>query len=92
MDVIAYLFFALYMLGLLWASGIYAWESFGLRETAGSSWNPPIYPIKIALFVGVFLLFLQGTGEAIRRLVFVISGRKLASPESENAEVAAHTT
>jgi TRAP-type mannitol/chloroaromatic compound transport system permease small subunit len=93
LDVIAYLFFALYMLGLLWASGIYAWESILLGETTGSSWNPPIYPIKVALFVGTFLLFLQGTGEVVRRLYFVISGRKLAgSPGDQGVELPGHTT
>ncbi len=93
LDVIAYFFFALYMLGLLWASGIYATESFRLRETAGSSWNPPIYPIKMCLFVGTALLFLQGTGEAVRRLYFVVSGKTLAVPSrKENGEVPGHTT
>jgi hypothetical protein len=30
-------------------------------EHTGSSWNPPIYPLKAALFVGIILIFVAGT-------------------------------
>jgi len=76
-DSITYIFFALYLGVFLWASGKYALQSFRLRETAGSPWDPPIYPIKIALVVGVALLLLQGTAKLIRDLYLAITGKEL---------------
>ena len=76
-DSITFVFFALYMTVFLWAAGKYALQSFRLRETAGSPWDPPIYPIKIALVVGVALLLLQGIAKLIRDLHFAFTGKEL---------------
>ncbi len=54
----------------------YAWRSVLIKETAGSAWDPPVYPIKVALAVGVFLLLLQGTAKLIRDLHLAIKGRE----------------
>ena len=77
MDLITFFFFALYIGMLTWASFIYAEESVKLRETSGSPWDPPIYPIKIALFLGVLLLLLQGISKFIKDLYFLIKGKEL---------------
>lgn len=77
MDVISFFFFALYMLSLLWASATYAWDSVQLRETVGSAWNPPIYPIKVAIVVGIFLLLLQGIAKFIRDFYYMIYEKRL---------------
>jgi TRAP-type mannitol/chloroaromatic compound transport system permease small subunit len=76
-DAVTYLFFALYMIMLFFASAKYAWKSFLVREGTSSPWNPPIYPIKIALVIGVFLLFLQGSVKFIRDLYFSLTGKKI---------------
>ena len=73
-DCVSFLFFALYLVMLLWASYRYAWDSLELRESSGSPWNPPVYPIKIALVAGVFLLLLQGLAKLARDLHFAIRG------------------
>ena len=44
---------------LLWTSAERAWGSLRIHERFGSLWNPPIYPLRIALVLGVFLLFIQ---------------------------------
>ena len=76
-DLATFFFFALYLGMMLWASCRFAWESFRLRETAGSPWDPPVYPFKIALAIGILLLLVQGTGKFIRDLHFAIRGRRL---------------
>jgi TRAP-type mannitol/chloroaromatic compound transport system permease small subunit len=77
LDFITFFFFALYIGFMLWVGFNYAWESFQLGETTGSNWSPPIYPVKIAFVIGVFLLLLQGIAKAICDIYFVITGKEL---------------
>jgi TRAP-type mannitol/chloroaromatic compound transport system permease small subunit len=77
MDAVTFAFFALYLSVFLWATTKYAWRSVLLGETSGSPWNPPVYPIKVALAVGVTLLILQGIAKFVRDLHFAITGREL---------------
>jgi len=76
-DSITFVFFALYLGVFFWAVAKYALHSVLLRETAGSAWDPPVYPIKVALVVGVVLLLFQGLAKLIRDLHLAIKGREL---------------
>ncbi len=67
-DVITFLFFFLFCGALLWMGGDTAWRSLKNFEHSGSLWNPPIYPFKLILPIGVFLLLLQGIAKLIRDL------------------------
>lgn len=53
---------------IVWQTGIAAWVSLETRELYTSIWQPPIYPLKIMIAVGAFLLFLQGIVKFIRDL------------------------
>lgn len=75
-DVFTFIFFAIYIVAILWASGIYAWDSIIIHERTGSAWNPPIYPIKAAFLLGAFLLLAQGVAKFIRDLYFVFYGKE----------------
>lgn len=75
-DCLTYPFFALYIVVMLWASSKYAWESLQLGETTMSPWNPPLYPMKILLTTGLFLILLQGTARLIRNL-YLLGNKKL---------------
>ncbi len=77
LDAATYFLFALYIVFMIWATGRFARESIALLEGSGSPWNPPAYPIKIALFIGVFLIFLQGTANFIRNLHYALTGKEL---------------
>ena len=76
-DSITFVFFALYMGVFLWATGEYARRSVADLETSSSAWDPPVYPIKLALMVGVALLLLQGIAKFIRDLHFAVKGNQL---------------
>jgi TRAP-type mannitol/chloroaromatic compound transport system permease small subunit len=76
MDVGTYLFFVLYTGVMTWATTKYAWKSFLLRETSGSPWDPPVYPIKFALAFGFLLLLLQGTVKFLRDIYFLTTRRE----------------
>ncbi len=76
-DSITFVFFVLYLGVFLWATTEYVQRSISVRETSGSAWDPPVYPLKLALAVGVALLLLQGTAKFIRDLHFAFKGSKL---------------
>jgi TRAP-type mannitol/chloroaromatic compound transport system permease small subunit len=48
-----------------------------VRETSGSAWDPPVYPLKVALAFGVALLLLQGIAKFIRDLHLAVKGKEL---------------
>jgi TRAP-type mannitol/chloroaromatic compound transport system permease small subunit len=75
-DCLTYPFFALYIGVMLWASFNYAWESVRVGETTMSPWNPPLYPMKILMTAGLFLILLQGTARLIRNL-YLLWNKKL---------------
>lgn len=77
MDSVTFVFFAIYMGMMAWATGKYALKSVRIGETTGSAWDPAIYPIKSALFIGVILLLLQGLANFLRNLHFAIKGEQL---------------
>ena len=76
-DCFTYLFFSLYILVMLKATWIYMAESVQLRESTTSAWDPPIYPMKIAMTLSLILLFLQGTARMIRNVYFLVKGKPL---------------
>jgi TRAP-type mannitol/chloroaromatic compound transport system permease small subunit len=76
-DCITYLPFSLYILVMLWATWIYTAESIKVRETTMSPWDPPLYPMKIAMTLSLVLLYLQGTAKMIRNLYFAITDKTL---------------
>lgn len=77
LDCFTYLFFAIYIVVMLRATAIYAYESVSLRETTMTPWDPPIYPMKVAMTVALALLILQGTARFIRNLYFLVTGKTL---------------
>ncbi len=74
LDVITsvVVFFVLIM--LLYFGAKAAWASWLIKEHTSSNWRPPIYPLKIAFFVGIILLFLQSISVFIRNL-FTVAGQ-----------------
>ena len=76
LDAFTFIFFAIYLIAMLWATGMYAWDSIAVMERTGSAWNPPVYPIKAAFMVGVGLLLVQGVAKFIRDLYFAMYGKR----------------
>ncbi len=76
-DLILYV--TLFMPGMiffLWAGYGFAEKSFFQNETAGdSTWAPIVWPVKIALTVGVLFLVLQGVSEICKSWYAATRGR-----------------
>ena len=61
---------------LLWQGWILFWNSFSfLEHSVVSRWNPPIYPVKIALPIGAGLVLLQALVKLIRDIIIAAKGR-----------------
>ena len=64
------------MLFLLWAGYEFALKSYFQNERAGdSTWAPIVWPVKIALALGVFFLLLQGIAEILKAWYAATRGR-----------------
>ncbi|MEW6374905.1 MAG: TRAP transporter small permease subunit [Thermodesulfobacteriota bacterium] len=73
-DLATSIFFFLFCGLLLWKGGEMAWDSLKIMERGSSAWSPPVYPIKLTIPLGAFLLLLQGAAKFIRDLFKVIKG------------------
>ena len=74
LDAFTFLFFLAYVLTLIWVGGADAWNSFQIGETTSTPWNPPIWPVKLAIPAAGVLLLLQGIANLLRDLGWVRSG------------------
>lgn len=68
LDVLTFVFFALYAGALVWVGWRMGWQSFQQAETTGSPWSPPIWPVKLAIPLAGLLLLLQGVANLLRDL------------------------
>ena len=75
-DAAMFVFFVIYIITTLIACTEHAITSTMMGQHSGSPWRPPLYPIKITITVGVFLLLLQGISCFIKDIA-TIRGRPL---------------
>ncbi|MGB9698055.1 MAG: TRAP transporter small permease subunit [Thermodesulfobacteriota bacterium] len=76
-DLFTWLLF-FYFCGLLLIKGSeMAWDSFKVRETEPTAFAPPIYPIKMTIPIGAFLLLLQGFAKFVRDLQMALFGKEV---------------
>jgi len=75
-DAAMFVFFVIYMVTTLLACTDHAIISTIMGQHSGSPWRPPLYPIKITVAIGVFLLLLQGVSCFIRDIA-TIRGKPL---------------
>jgi len=73
-DGVTYIFFCFFMFALVWAGTDFAWDSVRIRETSGTPWNPFIYPLKCAIPVSAFLIWIQMTADVVRRWKSFLKG------------------
>jgi TRAP-type mannitol/chloroaromatic compound transport system permease small subunit len=70
-DVFSFVFFFLYVGALIWVGTQMAWSSFLQSEGTGTPWNPPIWPVKMAIPIAGALLLMQGIVNLLRDLGLV---------------------
>lgn len=80
-DIFTSIMFFIFLLALLYFGSSMAYESIARLEHSQSAWNPPIWPIKTALPVGVFLLLIQGVVKLINDILVVVDAGGAARRE-----------
>ena len=86
LDIITFAVFLLFCGMMLTYGGSLAWESLARFEHSRSAWNPPLYPVKLMIPTGAFLLLLQGIAKLVRDIVTVVTGGKIRIPEKGERE------
>lgn len=71
-DIFTSCMFFLFTLALLYYGSSMAYESVAGLETSYSAWNPPIWPIKLAIPLGALLLLLQGTAKLLEDILVAL--------------------
>ena len=66
LDLFTFVFFLLYAGALIWVGTTMGWTSFQQGEGTGTPWNPPIWPVKLAIPLAALLLLLQGIANLLR--------------------------
>ncbi len=83
-DSVTWLMFCLFCGLLLWHGGDAAIISTIRQDRTATWWSPPLWPLKLTILIGAFLICLQGLSVYLRKVYFAITGRELA-PEPEIA-------
>lgn len=76
LDLVGSLLFFVFVGIILWQGVIFASESLLSNQHTTSMWKPPLYPIKMTIPLGAFLLLLQGLAKFIRDLTTAVTGRE----------------
>ena len=76
LNLVAYLFFIFAVGIMVWQSAIFAWRSVAIGERTSTLLGMVVYPLKICIFIGIALLWLEGVALFIRDLRTFSSGRR----------------
>lgn len=71
-DVVTSVLFFLFIGALLYFGSSLAYESMEFWERSQSAWNPPIWPVKLMIPVGAFLILLQGIVKLARDICIAL--------------------
>lgn len=74
LDIVTFAVFLFFVVILIWKSGHMAVKSFEIMEKTESAWGPIIWPARITITVGAFLLLLQGMAKFIRDIITATGG------------------
>jgi TRAP-type mannitol/chloroaromatic compound transport system permease small subunit len=85
-DIITFGLFLIFCGMILIYGGSLAWDSLTRLEHSQSAWNPPLYPVKLMIPTGAFLLLLQGIAKLVRDIIAVSTGEKIRGPKTEQRE------
>ncbi|KAA8983405.1 TRAP transporter small permease subunit [Halospina sp. K52047b] len=83
LDIVTSVVFFLFTLTLLWFGIEMAWDSISGWETSHSAWNPPIWPVKLAIPVGTGLLVLQGLAKLLQDIMVAFNLTDATDSEGE---------
>lgn len=74
-DTITVMFLLIYLVILLWGgieSTLYSFKYGG--ERSPTAWRPYMWPVKVTMCIGIFLMLLQAVSELFKDILFLKSG------------------
>lgn len=78
-DIFTSFLFFVFVGALLYFGSALAWESISFWEHSQSAWDPPIWPVKLAIPIGAVLLLLQGI---VKLLQDIMAALGVETPEA----------
>lgn len=72
-DLVTSGIFFFVMVTLIWVAVSWAGYSIATRELYTSLFEPPLYPLRVVVAIGLFLMLIQGIAKFIRDLAIVTS-------------------
>lgn len=81
LNCVTSFFFFIFVIAVIWMGCQMAYKSFVYQETAGSILDWPLYPTKIMVPIGGFLLLLQGVVKFAGDLVTAVTGKEPEASE-----------
>lgn len=76
LNLVAYLFFIFAIGIMVWQSAVFAWRSVEIGERTSTLLAMVVYPLKICIFFGIALLWLEGVALFVRDIRSLTSGRR----------------
>lgn len=76
LDIFTSALFFVFVGALLYFGSALAWESISFWEHSQSAWDPPIWPVKLAIPIGAALLLLQGIVK-LAQDILTVAGREI---------------
>ena len=70
-DVALFPLLAFALGALLWETIGEAWSSIKIQELYSGVFNPPVYPLRVVIVVGVLLLLLQGISQLVKNILIL---------------------
>jgi TRAP-type mannitol/chloroaromatic compound transport system permease small subunit len=78
MDIITFVLFLIFVSVLIWKGWGLAWRAIEFMERSQSGWRPLLWPTKIMVPIGAFLLLLQGLVQLVRNIL-AVAGKGVSS-------------
>lgn len=75
LDIVGFFLFISFCGVLLWYGSSYAWSSLMRLEPDNTPFRAPLYPVKLIIPIGAFLIILQELAQLSRNIYIVITGK-----------------
>jgi TRAP-type mannitol/chloroaromatic compound transport system permease small subunit len=75
MNIVTFVFFLIYIGMLIWKGWAVAFNSFTIGERTESVWRPLVWPVKMMIPLGAFLVLLQGCAFFVRNIFCALGKR-----------------
>jgi TRAP-type mannitol/chloroaromatic compound transport system permease small subunit len=77
LDIITFPLFFAFVFTILWYGTLFAARSYASHEASISTWGPPLWPVKLTVPIGAFLLLLEGLAKLFSDIYVAVKGERI---------------